>query len=468
MKNPMNSNDPRLAWAHILSMMPSAGRADVRAAVHRHADSLAHHFYASALTDPDASRMLDHSIVNQRLHASLVRWLKDLFDEDASVETLLAAQRIAGEMHARIGVPIRWVTGGARVLKRAIAHHLAHELPPGARQAEAVQFVYELVDMAVDSMNAAATTHATRMTRSDEGYRLFFLTQNLQAERERQKSHLMEWAHQILVRNYWGMAAADAPGRGKPDGPSPFELWLKHKASVLFEYSPELPQIQAHIDTIEHRLLPRLSAARARDDDAREVVAAVNQQIDAIKQLLGAMFDQVTEHDDGRDGVTRLLNRRYFPSVVRREIAIAQDQQGCFALLMLELDRFPSVGQTLGMAAADLVLAQVADALSDSVRAGDFVFRVGDHQFLLLLADAAEGSVRPIAEGLRHRVASLSPRLPGGATTALTASIGVAVHDGHPDYQRLLARAETALRQAQDGGHNQVVVAAHTVEGAAG
>jgi diguanylate cyclase len=468
MKNPMNSNDPRLAWAHILSMMAPAGRAAVRATVHRHADSLAHHFYSAALTEPEASRMLDHTIVNQRLHASLVRWMKDLFDEDASVETLLASQRIAGEMHARIGVPIQWVTNGARVLKRAMAHHLVTELPPDAPRAEAVQFVYELVDMAVDSMNSAATTHATRMTRSDEGYRLFFLTQNLQAERERQKSQLMEWAHQILVRNYWGMAADEAPGGVRAEGASPFELWLKHKASVLFEHSPELPQIQALIDRIEDELLPRLITARASGDDARDLVATIHQQIDAIKQLLGSMFDQVTEHDNGRDGVTHLLNRRYFPSVVKREIAIAQDQHSCFALLMLELDRFASVGQTLGMAAADLVLAQVAEALSDSVRAGDFVFRVGDHQFLLLLADAAEASVRPIAEGLRHRVASLSPRLPGGATTTLTASIGVAVHDGHPDYQRLLARAESALRQAQEGGCDQVVVAAPTTEGASG
>lgn len=409
--------------------------------------------------------MLDHGIVNQRLHASLVRWLKDLFDEDASIDTLLNAQRLAGEMHARIGVPLPSVTNGARVLKRAIAQHLAAELPTGAGRADAVQFVYELVDLAVDSMNASAATHANRMARSDEAYRLFFLTQNLQAERERQKSHLMEWAHQILVRNCWGMGPHDTPGPTLPGQPSPFELWLKHKASVLFEHAPELPQIQAHIDDIERRLLPQLSAARDHDEDARAVVVAVNQHIDAIKQLLGAMFDQVTAQDDGRDGVTRLLNRRYFPSVVKREIAIAQDQQGCFALLMLELDHFTTVGQTLGMAAADLVLAHVADVLSDSVRAGDFVFRVGDHQFLLLLADAATDSVLPIAQGLRRRVAGLAPRLPGGATTALTMSIGVAVYDGHPDYQRLLARAEAALRQAQDEGHDQVVVAARTVEG---
>lgn len=464
----MYSNDPRLAWAKVLGMMPPAGRAEVRAVVHHHADSLAHHFYAAALTDPEASRMLDRGIVNQRLHASLVRWLKDLFDEDAAIDSLLNAQRLAGEMHARIGVPLQWVTNGSRVLKRAMAQHLASELPPAAGRAEAVQFVYELVDMAVDSMNASAATHATRMTRSDEGYRLFFLTQNLQAERERQKSHLMEWAHQILLRNYWGMEQGDSPGAALPGGPSPFELWLKHKASVLFEHSAELPQIQAHIDDIEHRLLPRLSAARARDEDARAVVAEINHQIDAIKQLLGAMFDQVTAQDDGRDGVTRLLNRRYFPSVVKREIAIAQDQQGSFALLMLELDRFTTVGQTLGAAAADLVLAQVADVLSDSVRAGDFVFRVGDHQFLLLLADAATDSVLPIAQGLRRRVAGLAPRLPGGATTALTASIGAAVYDGHPDYQRLLARAEAALRQAQDDGHDRVVVAAQPAAGTSG
>lgn len=455
---PAKPGEAVAAWQEIQAMASPLTRSQVRVAVHRHAESLAAHFYAAMMSDPQAGRLLDHAIVNQRLQASMVRWLTALFDERASLESLVAAQKTTGEVHARIGVPMAQVAHGARVLKRAMARHLASELAPSAPMAEAVQYVYELVDVALDTMNASTSANANRMTRSDEAYRLFFLTQNLKAERERQKTQLLEWAHQILVRNYWDVNIAQ-PG---PSGRSPFELWLRHKASVLFEHAPELAPMQVAIAHIEGQLLPALNLARHQQDDARDIVSAIHQQMESLRQMLDAMFDRVSELDDGRDGVTRLLNRRYFPAVVKREMAMAQKSRGSFALLLLDIDRFQAVSQTLGLEASDLVLAQVAEVLSDSVRAGDFVFRVGDDQFLVLLADATDATVQPIADGLRQRMSQLVPRTPGGTSTALTVSIGVASHDGHPDYLRLLERAEAALRQAKAAGRNRVVLAPPT------
>lgn len=458
MKTPVKPAEAAAAWHDVQAMASALTRSQVRATVHRHAEDLAARFYAAMLSDPQAGELLDHAIVNQRLHASMVRWLIALFDERAPLDSLVAAQQTTGEVHARIGVPTAQVAHGARVLRRAIAGHLANELPPSASTAEAVQYVYELLDVALEAMNASTSAHAKRMMRSDEAYRLFFLTQNLKAERERQKTQLLEWAHQILVRNCWDVNIAQ-PGVG---GRSPFELWLQHKASVLFENAPELAQMQVAIAHIENQLLPALNLARHRQDDARELVSAIHQQMEGLRLMLDTMFDRVSELDDGRDGVTRLLNRRYFPAVVKREMAMAQKSRGSFALMLLDIDRFQAVSQTLGLEASDLALAQVADVLSDSVRAGDFVFRVGDDQFLVLLADATDATVRPIADGLRQRISQLVPRTRGGASTALTVSIGVASHDGHPDYLRLLERAEAALRQAKAAGRNQVVLAPPT------
>ena len=458
MTTPAKPGEAVAAWQDVQAMASPLTRSQVRATVHRHAEDLAARFYAALLSDPQAGQLLDHAIVNQRLHASLVRWLTALFDERAPLDSLVAAQQTAGEVHARVGVPMAQVAHGARVLKRAIAHHLAHELAPSAPMAEAVQYVHELVDVALDTMNASTSAHATRMNRSVEACRLFFLTQNLKAERERQKTQLLEWAHQMLMRHYWDVNIAQ-PG---PSGRSPLELWLQHKASVLFEHAPELAQMQVAIAHIEGQLLPTLSLARHRHDEARDIVNAIHQQVEGLRRMLDAMFDRVSELDDGRDGVTRLLNRRYFPAVVKREMALAQKSRGSFALLLLDIDRFQAVRQTLGLEAADLVLSQVADVLSDSVRAGDFVFRVGDDQFLVLLADASDATVQPIADGLRQRISQLVPRTPGGASTALTVSIGVASHDGHPDYLRLLERTEAALRQAKAAGRNRVVLAPPT------
>ena len=65
-----------------------------------------------------------------------------------------------------------------------------------------------------------------------------------------------------------------------------------------------------------------------------------------------------------------------------------------------------------------------------------------------------------MADGLRSRVAELNLRTTGLAGTSVTVSIGVAVFDGHPDYQRLVDRAEQALRQAKLAGRNRSQLAA--------
>jgi diguanylate cyclase len=153
-----------------------------------------------------------------------------------------------------------------------------------------------------------------------------------------------------------------------------------------------------------------------------------------------------------------LLNRRYFASVAKREIALAQRQQSVFALLMVDIDHFDRLRDALGLDGADVVLASVAEGLLDSVRAGDFVFRVGDARFALLLVETSADALPRLAEGLRQQVEVMRLRTASRAAVSLTASIGGALFDGHPDYQRLLDRADAALRAAQAAGFNRCVL----------
>ena len=257
------------------------------------------------------------------------------------------------------------MTKGSRVLKRAISEQLTKGIMPREKLAEAILYVHEIVDLAVDMMNSTYATDAERMARADESYRLFFLSQNMKAERERQKSQLLEWAQQILVRYYW-----EAPSDAQLSGPqgfrhSQFGLWLQHKASMLFEEAPELPHIEQHISAIEQELLPQLGAVRANPADAREVVNVITTHIDQIKALLASMFDRYIEVEEGRDSLTNLLNRRYLPSVAQREIALMQRHGGSLAALMVEIDGFQGLRDTLGLEVSDLVLAQVAGTLTD-------------------------------------------------------------------------------------------------------
>jgi len=416
--------------------------------VRLHAQALADTFYTRMFEVSQAASLLDRSTVNDRLRHSMARWLVQLFDGTTAPATLAQAQRRTGEVHARIGVPPMLVSRGARVLTRAIVAHLATR---GGRRQDAVhaaQYVYELFTLAVDTMVTTYALNSNRLARSDEAFRLFFLGQDMKAERERRRSELLEWAQHILERYYW----SEGPAIANATQDSTFSLWLDHKASILFDGAPELASIRTLIARVELELLPRLQQVRSSHHDARAVVGEIHACVDQTKSLLGTMFDRYLAIEDGRDSVTTLLNRRYFPAIAKREIHIAEANHSSFAVLMVAIDQFNDLIGTWGLERGEQVLTRVAQLLQDAVRAGDFVFRIGEADFLLLLVEANQAAARLVADGLRKQAEASPMKLSPEVEIRVTIGIGGAVFDGHPDYQRLLERADAALRRAQSTG----------------
>ncbi|MFT8117574.1 GGDEF domain-containing protein, partial [Salmonella enterica subsp. enterica serovar Typhimurium] len=78
-------------------------------------------------------------------------------------------------------------------------------------------------------------------------------------------------------------------------------------------------------------------------------------------------------------------------------------------------------------------------------------------EFLLVLVDIDTNKALTASEKLRERIAREHFRLSSGEVLQVTVSIGMAVHDGHPDYERLLQQADQALYQAKHGGRNRCV-----------
>ncbi|HCP04312.1 MAG TPA: diguanylate cyclase, partial [Pseudomonas sp.] len=101
---------------------------------------------------------------------------------------------------------------------------------------------------------------------------------------------------------------------------------------------------------------------------------------------------------------------------------------------------------------------QLASLLINSSRAGDYLFRLGGEEFLMLLVDTGLDGARRVAEKLRRGVEQEVFRLPQDRTLNITLSIGVACFNGHPDYQQLMRRADDGLYQAKHSGRNRVVV----------
>ena len=155
------------------------------------------------------------------------------------------------------------------------------------------------------------------------------------------------------------------------------------------------------------------------------------------------------------DPLTGLLNRRGLEDAVATEVARARRTGGPLSAVLLDLDDFKRVNDTLGHAAGDVVLREVAGRLQSSLRPTDLLARVGGDEFLALLPDTRHAEATAVAERLRLAASDASSRIGGKAPVG--ASLGVAaVPLGAPSIEDLLVVTQQALRQSKREGKNRV------------
>src|SRR5690606_22588451 len=130
-----------------------------------------------------------------------------------------------------------------------------------------------------------------------------------------------------------------------------------------------------------------------------------------------------------------------------------------FAVIIVDLDYFKAINDEHGHAAGDLALQTVAAVLLRNLRVSDYAFRYGGEEFLLVNVETDMDGAREAAERLRREIQQETIRLPGGRTVNLTASIGVALHTGHPDFAQVINAADAALYRAKAFGRNRVELA---------
>ncbi len=127
------------------------------------------------------------------------------------------------------------------------------------------------------------------------------------------------------------------------------------------------------------------------------------------------------------------------------------------AVLLLDLDFFKQINDTMGHAAGDAVLKHVSLLLSDAVRSADLVGRMGGEEFIVLLRGSALASALGLAQRVCERVAARATDFEG-TPIATTISIGVSVlRTDDTSVDEVLARADHALYAAKDAGRNRAV-----------
>lgn len=151
------------------------------------------------------------------------------------------------------------------------------------------------------------------------------------------------------------------------------------------------------------------------------------------------------------DELTSLPNRALFIDRVRQAIARSGRNAGLFAVLFVDLDNFKVVNDSLGHAAGDELLKEVASLLRECIRAADTVARFGGDEFALLVEETTAGeadmTARRIADALGRSIVI------NGQSFFVSASVGISVYptDGE-DAETLLKNADSAMYQAKEAG----------------
>lgn len=446
-------------WRLLLNRFAEPVLPCIRALVERHQQALASYFYEQMLQDPAASKILSHEQVKTRLHSSMMAWLVNIFaaDPDSDLDPVIAQQMKVGEVHARIEVPVHLVLRGARRLKEKF-HDLLQAEPmlDGRQQFDAARLVSGLIDLSMEIMSYAYASSHDRNSRAAESYRLFSVVQNVSTERERQRAALLDWENQLMFELATGHDASRLPGIRS----SEFGLWFRHKGAHAFQGAAETDRILQALDNIDQALLPAFEFPRSADGEQHVLhLRALREQTQAIGFHLDALFQQNNALEAGRDALTRLLNRKFLPVVLNKEVDYARQQEADFAVLAIDIDHFKQINDSHGHEAGDMVLQQIAIMLSNNSRSGDYIFRMGGEEFLVLLVDVNPTKALKAAEKLRRQIAEEAFHLPQDRVLTVTVSIGLALYNGHPDYKQLLRRADAALYRAKNAGRNCVVVA---------
>ena len=169
-------------------------------------------------------------------------------------------------------------------------------------------------------------------------------------------------------------------------------------------------------------------------------------------------FEAELEHQAFHDTLTGLPNRALFRNRVEHALAAQRRNALPVTVLFLDIDDFKYVNDSLGHAAGDDVLQELARRLDDSMRPADTAARIGGDEFALLLHET-ESELQSVEIAQRLMAALAQPIALAGRDLALATSVGIAFSDqgmvSPRDADELLRNADAAMYMAKESGKNQ-------------
>ena len=190
-----------------------------------------------------------------------------------------------------------------------------------------------------------------------------------------------------------------------------------------------------------------------------ELAARVKVQLKlkTLQDDLRSMSDRFRDLSN-TDFLTDLFNRRYFMDVAGIEFKRCQRYKLVMSLVMIDLDYFKQVNDTLGHQAGDQVLVGLARLMRQMFRTTDVIARYGGEEFVLLLPQTSIEEAKIAAEKLRSELRKTAlGAVPAGD---LTCSIGASQYPSQKvdGIESLIERADQALYRAKTSGRDRIVL----------
>jgi diguanylate cyclase (GGDEF)-like protein len=256
-----------------------------------------------------------------------------------------------------------------------------------------------------------------------------------------------------LDRQPWDIVIADfsMPGFG---GMEALELFQSKRLDLPFIFISGTHGEDVVVDAIKagaHGYIMK--------DDMKRLLPAVKRELRVAEVLREKRKDEVTVRRLAYyDVLTDLPNRVLLKDRLQQAILVAQREGGPLALLILDLDRFKEINDTMGHHGGDLLLQQLGRRLRTVLRESDTVARLGGDEFAMLLPrDSTDGAV---LTALKISEVLDRPFVLGDQTFKMKGSIGIALFPQHGrDAATLMKHADEAMYMAKLAGEGHLVYA---------
>ena len=252
-------------------------------------------------------------------------------------------------------------------------------------------------------------------------------------------------------------------------GHQPAELEGRTMLSLL--HPDDRPQ---HDEESDRMLSGQIATARGErrylHDDGRVVWVSVSTTL--VRAAGGAPLHFLTQAQDvterrryeaelrhmaDHDALTGLLNRRSFERELERHVDHVARYGPRGAAVLIDVDLFKNVNDTLGHSAGDQLIGKVADALRERLRDGEVIARLGGDEFAVLVPDGGPEDAEAIAGDLLEAIRAVRISSHSGRLRNVSASIGVAPFDSRRlTGEDVLVNADLAMYEAKEAGRDRV------------